>query len=70
MVMRKTTVLIDEQLLKAAMEAIGARSKKEAIETGLQSLVRQRNREALRKELGTFEIDLTLEELERLRHAE
>ena len=68
--MSKTTVLIDDQLLKEAMEAIGARSKKQAIEAGLQSLVRWRNREALRKELGTFEIDLTLDELERLRHAE
>lgn len=63
-------VLINEQLLKAVMEAIGARSKKEAIDAGLRSLVRQWNREALRKELGTFEIDLTLNELERLRHAE
>lgn len=70
MAMRKTTVLINDQLLKAAMEAIGARSKKEAIDAGLRSLVRQWNREALRKELGTFEIDLTLNELERLRHAE
>ncbi len=68
--MRKTTVLINEQLLKTAMEAIGARSKQEAIEAGLRSLVRQRNREAFRKELGTFEIDLTLKELERLRYAE
>jgi Arc/MetJ family transcription regulator len=70
MAMRKTTVLINEQLLKAAMEATGARSKKEAIEAGLQSLVRQWNRETFRKELGTFEIDLTLNELERLRYAE
>jgi len=68
--MRKTTVLINEQLLKAAMEVTGARSKKEAIEAGLKSLVRQWNREAFRKELGTFEIDLTLNELERLRYAE
>lgn len=37
--MRKTTVLINEQLLKAAMEAVGARSKKEAIDAGLRSLV-------------------------------
>ena len=70
MAMRKTTVFINEQLLKAAMEVTGARSKKEAIEAGLQSLVRQWNREAFRKELGTFEIDLTLNELERLRYAE
>lgn len=68
--MKKTTVLIDEQLLSEAIEAIGARSKREAIEKGLRSLVQQRNREALRKELGTFEIDLTLDELEELRHAE
>ena len=68
--MKKTTVLIDERLLKMAMEAIGAKSKKEVIEAGLHSLVRQWNREALRRELGTFEIDLTLNELEELRHAE
>ena len=68
--MRKTTVFIDEELLKAAAEAIGAQTKKETIEAGLLSLVRQRNREQLREELGTFDIDLTLEELERLRNAE
>lgn len=67
--MRKTTVSIDEKLLQGAIKAIGARSKKEAIEAGLCALVRQRNREMLRKELGTFEIDLTLKELERLRNA-
>jgi len=68
--MKKTTVMIDENLLKEAMEAAGARSKKEAIEKGLRFLVRWHNREALRKELGTFEIDLTLEELEGLRDAQ
>ncbi len=68
--MRKTTVVIDEQLLKAAIEAVGARSKKEAIEAGLKSLIGHRNREALRMELGTFEIDMTLNDLERLRHDE
>jgi len=70
MAMRKTTVVIDEQLLKAAIEAVGARSKKEAIEAGLKSLIRHHNREALRMELGTFEIDMTLNDLERLRHDE
>jgi Arc/MetJ family transcription regulator len=70
MAVKKTTVFIDEELLKAAIEAIGARTKKEAIEAGLRSLVRNFNREALRKELGTFEIDLTFDELERLRNEE
>ena len=65
--MGKTTVVIDDNLLKNAIESIGAKSKKEAIEAGLRALVKEKNREALRKELGTFEIELTLDELERLR---
>jgi Arc/MetJ family transcription regulator len=69
MAMRKITLVIDEELLGAAMKAVGARTKKEAVEAGLKSLVRDRNRETLRKGLGAFEIDLTLEELDRSRHA-
>jgi Arc/MetJ family transcription regulator len=67
--MKKTTVLIDENLLAEAIQTIGARTKKEAIEAALRSLIEQHNREALRKELGTFDIDLTIDELERLRNA-
>jgi Arc/MetJ family transcription regulator len=63
-------VVIDEQLLEQAIEAAGARSKKEAIEAGLKTLIKSRNREALRKELGTFEIDMSLNDLERLRDDE
>jgi Arc/MetJ family transcription regulator len=70
MAMGKTTVVIDDKLLKDAIDAIGARSKKEAIEAGLRALVREYNREALRRELGTFEIELTLGELEQLRNVE
>ena len=69
MSMRKTTVLIDENLLAEAIQSRGARTKKEAIEAGLRSLIERHNREALRKELGTFDIDLTIDELERLRNA-
>ena len=68
--MKKTTVLIDEQLLTDAMEAIGARTKKEAISAGLEALVKHHHRQSLQKELGTYDIDLNLEELERLRNAE
>jgi Arc/MetJ family transcription regulator len=67
--MRKTTVLINDDLLKTAAEIVGTRTKKETIEVALQALVRQHTREKLRKELGTFDIDLTPEELERLRNA-
>ncbi|MDL1969853.1 MAG: type II toxin-antitoxin system VapB family antitoxin [Candidatus Desulfofervidaceae bacterium] len=68
--MKRTTIVINEELLEEAIKVTGARSKREAIEKGLRLLVRWYNKEALRKELGTFEIDLTLEELERLRDAQ
>ncbi len=68
--MKKTTVFIDEQLLKEAMEAIRVKTKKEAIRAGLEALVRRHHRESLQKELGTFDLDLNLEELEKLRNAE
>jgi Arc/MetJ family transcription regulator len=68
--MGKTTVLIDEKLLRNAMESIGAKTKKQAIEAGLRQLIHRKEREALRKELGTYDLDLDLETLERLRNAE
>jgi hypothetical protein len=52
------------------MDAIGVRTKKEAIRAGLETLVRFHQRESLQKDLGTFDLDLNLEELERLRNAE
>ena len=68
--MKKTTVMIDEDLLEQAVQAIGARSKREAIIVGLQTLVRRKNRELLRRELGTFDLDLDLGSLEELRNAD
>ena len=65
--MAKTTVVIDDELLDEAMRASGAKSKKEAITTGLQELIRKKNLEALRRELGTFDLALSLDELEKLR---
>lgn len=65
--MAKTTVIIDDELLDEAMKASGARTKKQAITTGLKELIRRRDLEALRQELGTFDLALSLEQLERLR---
>jgi len=67
--MKKTTVSIDERLLAHAIACIGAQTKREAIEAGLRSLIDRHHREELRREFGTFDIDLTLDELERLRDA-
>jgi Arc/MetJ family transcription regulator len=66
--MAKTTVVIDDGLLKEAMKVIGAKTKKQAISAGLRELVRRRNLEALRQEAGTYDLALSSEELERLRN--
>jgi len=66
--MGKTTVVIDDKLIEEALKVTGAKTKKEVIEKGLRELIRTKNREALRKELGTYELELSLEELKRLRN--
>ena len=68
--MKKTTVMLDEKLIQQAQEVLGPHSIKELIEMGLRNLVKQQNREALRKELGTFDLDLPPAELEQLRNAQ
>ena len=65
--MGKTTVFIDDMLLENAIKVTKSKSKKEAIEKGLKELVHKKNIEALRSELGTYDIDLTLEKLDELR---
>jgi Arc/MetJ family transcription regulator len=65
--MAKTTVIIDDRLLDEAMKASGARTKREAITAGLKELICRKNLEALRQELGTFDLALSSEELEKLR---
>ncbi|MDA8104884.1 MAG: type II toxin-antitoxin system VapB family antitoxin [Nitrospiraceae bacterium] len=65
--MGKTTVEIDEELMQAALRETNIRTKKEVIEKGLRALLRAKNRERLRSELGTFSLDLTLEDLKKNR---
>ena len=63
----KTTIVIDDELLQEAMKASNTKTKREAVEAGLRELVRRKNLEALIEELGTFELGLSSEELEKLR---
>ena len=65
--MGKTTVLVDETLIKTALKVTHLKSKKEVIEAGLQELIKKRNRELLLRELGSFDIELSLSELQKLR---
>jgi Arc/MetJ family transcription regulator len=65
--MKKTTVFIDEALIELALKASKLRTKKEVIEAGLKELVRKKNRDLLRRELGSYDIDLSLDELKKRR---
>ncbi len=68
--MHKTTVEIDDKLLDRAMKVSGAKTKKQVIEYGLKELIRSINRNLLKEELGTYEIDLSLKDLEKMREDE
>jgi len=65
--MGKTTVFVDETLIELALKASKLKTKKEVIEAGLKELVRKKNQELLRQELGSFDMDLPLDELKRRR---
>ena len=65
--MNKITVEIDEKLLEKAMKLSGAKTKIVVIEYGLRELVRSINRDLFKKELGTFDLDLSLKDLDRMR---
>ena len=44
----RTNIVIDEGLMRQALEASGARTKKEAVELGLRALVRLKRQEKVR----------------------
>lgn len=48
----KTTLNIDNELIKEAMEAVSARTKTEAIELGLKELINRSKRERLASLFG------------------
>ena len=66
----RTTVQIDEAVLREAMKLTKARTKREVIELSLKELVRSRHLRRLRERLGRTELDLDLARLEELRDQE
>ncbi|HEU4759028.1 MAG TPA: type II toxin-antitoxin system VapB family antitoxin [Dehalococcoidia bacterium] len=66
----RTTVDIDEELLERARHVSRGKTKKAVIEEALAEFVNARRRDALGKMIGTFELDLTLEELRKMRGCE
>lgn len=63
----RSTIDIDDDLLKKTMEITGARTKREAIHVALRELVQSKLRERLIKSIGTDRVNLTLKELDELR---
>jgi len=63
----RRTVVIDDKLLDEARRVLGTRGIRETIEVGLRQAIRRQRLEELRRSLGKVELDLTSEELARLR---
>ena len=66
----RTTIDLDEDLVREAMTLLGVKTKREAVTRSLEALIRQRRRERLRARLGKVDLDLSLEELEAMRRDE
>ena len=60
-------VFIDEVLLKEARHVLGTKATKDTMEGALRYAIRSRHLEEMRRSLGKVELDLTPEELSRLR---
>jgi Arc/MetJ family transcription regulator len=65
----KTTLEVDEALLKSAKEILGARTIKETVEKSLQAVVRQKALNELADLAGKVEMDMTVQDLLKMRKA-
>jgi len=66
----RTTVYLDEELVREVMDLLGVKTKRQAIRRSLEALVKQKKRERLRTKLGNLDLDLSLEELKWIRQHE
>jgi len=67
----RTTIEIDDGLLKEVMESSHSKTKKAAIVTALTEYLKMKRRKELIGMIGNYEnFDLTLEDLEKMRSEE
>lgn len=59
----RTNIVIDDQLMNSAMKATGLKTKREAVELGLRTLLRLRKQEEIRKFRGKLKWEGDLEEM-------
>lgn len=65
--MKKMTVVVDEKLLERAAELSGLKTQREVIEAALKDFIIRRNMLLLKEEMGTYDLDLTPEDLKKMR---
>lgn len=65
----RRTVVIDDNLLEEARLILGTKGIRDTVELGLRETIRRYRLEELRRSLGKIDLDLTAEELGRLRDA-
>lgn len=53
----RTNIVIDDQLMKQTLRATGLKTKREAVELGLQTLLRLRKQSEIRKLRGKLKWD-------------
>jgi Arc/MetJ family transcription regulator len=63
----KTTIDIDQNLLRQAQKALGTHSIKGTVERSLRTVVQSRQLQNLADALGTIPLDLTTDRLQRQR---
>lgn len=51
----RTNIVIDDDLMAAAMQVTGSRTKREAVELGLQTLIRLGQQAEIRKSRGKLD---------------
>ena len=61
----RTNIVIDDDLMKRAMRATGAETKRETVELGLASLIRLKEQEEIRRLRGKLKWTGDLERMRR-----
>ena len=59
----RTNIVINEELMKEALELTGLKTKKEAVELGLKTLIRLKRQEKLRHYRGKLKWEGNLEQM-------
>ncbi len=61
----RTNIVIDDELMQQALELTGARTKREVVELGLETLVRLKRQERLRTLRGALRWEGNLDAMRR-----